>query len=183
MRTHNAPGKSPDGCAARTRAAPESGQPSGRAAGRASVRRARRTAEWGRAKYVGSWAENLWQRLNAVDFLNQALQLAATLLLCAVPFLLIVSALAGRVAGRRLLPGAVATGLFWIGMLIVFRFTFSGMIVSDDTKYGPIGVVFSLMAFFIATGVVIILGAATGMMGDERGMSWRAAISRMRRAS
>jgi membrane protein len=61
-------------------------------------RRARRAAEWGKGKYAGSWAEYLWHRLDAVDFMNQAMLLAATLLLCAVPFLLIATALAGRSA-------------------------------------------------------------------------------------
>jgi len=52
----------------------------------------------GKEKYAGSWAEYLGHQLGAVDFLNQATLLAATLLLCAVPFLLIASALAGRSA-------------------------------------------------------------------------------------
>ncbi|MFI1715721.1 YhjD/YihY/BrkB family envelope integrity protein [Streptomyces sp. NPDC053513] len=258
---------------------------------------------------MGSWAEDLWRRLDAFDFLNQAMLLAATLLLCAVPFLLIASALAGRsavsglslrlglngqaatdvsdlftsdaatsaavtglswvffvlsgiavasslqklyqqmfqlrprgardrlralvwlvlvvgwtalgtatgpgfyekapvlwwiiivpafiafwwftmwfllagrVAWRKLLPCAVATGSFWIGMLIVFHFVFSGMVTGYDEKYGPIGVVFALMSFFIAIGVVITLGAATGMMWQDRHMSFRAALTKMRRSS
>ncbi|MDI2127723.1 YhjD/YihY/BrkB family envelope integrity protein [Yinghuangia seranimata] len=278
-------------------------------ADRASVRRARRAADWGRRKYSGSWAEYLQQRLTGMDFLNQATLLAATLLLCAVPFMLITAALAGRsavtalterlglnhqaatdvgdlftsssattsavtglswvfflvagmaaatsfqrlyqvafglrprgvgdrlralvwlavVAGwialgtsaakafysaapvlwwivnvaafigfwwftmwfllagrvpwRRLVPCAVATGLYWLGMLIVFHFVFSGMVIEYDQKYGPIGVVFALMSFFIAIGVVITLGAATGMTWHDRGMSWRAAARKLRRSS
>ncbi|MEV7776107.1 hypothetical protein [Kitasatospora sp. NPDC086791] len=269
------------------------------------TRQARRAAEWGRAKYIGSWAESLWGRLDAVDFLSQAMVLAATLLLCAVPFLLVVSALAGRsavagltsrlglspqasadvghlfasssatsssvtglswvfcilgglavavsiqqlyqrvfqlprqawdrlralvwlaavvgslalatlvgrtfhakqpvlwwiisvvacvgfwwftmwfllggrIAWRRLVPCAVATGAFWTGMLVVFHFTFSGMVVGNEQEYGPIGVVFTLMSFFIAIGVVIILGASMGMMWHDRGMSFRAALRRTR---
>ncbi|MBB4981920.1 YhjD/YihY/BrkB family envelope integrity protein [Streptomyces nymphaeiformis] len=258
---------------------------------------------------MGSWAEDLWRRLDAFDFLNQAMLLAATLLLCAVPFMLITSALAGRsavsglslrlglngqaaadmgdlftsgaatsaavtglswvffvlsglavagslqklyqqmfqlrprgardrlravvwlaavvgwtalgttagtsfhqrapvlwwiinvpafigfwwftmwlllagrVAWRRLLPCAVATGSFWIGMLIVFHFVFSGMVTGYDEKYGPIGVVFALMSFFIAIGVVITLGAATGMMWQDRHISFRTALTKMRRSS
>lgn len=285
------------------RTSAEGGPPSGDAG------RSRRAAEWGRAKYSGSWAENLWHRLDAVDFLNRAMVLAATLLLCAVPFMLIVAALAGRsavsylserlglnheaaaevghlftsstattsavtgmswvffvlggvasasafqilyqqvfevrphgardklravvwlawvvawtavgttaghalhsaapvawwivnipafigfwwltmwfllageVAWRRLLPCAVATGGFWVGMLVVFHFVFSGMVISYDQKYGPIGVVFALMSFFIAIGVVITLGAAVGMMWHDRGLSFRAALKKMRRAS
>lgn len=285
------------------------GRRPGRRAAEQSARRARRATEWGRAKYVGSWAEDLWRRLDAFDFLNQAMLLAATLLLCAVPFMIITSALAGRsavsglslrlglngqaaadmgdlfasdaatsaavtglswvffvlsglavsgslqklyqqmfqlrprgardrlravvwlaavvgwtalgtaagkgfhekapvlwwiinapafiafwwftmwlllagrVAWRRLLPCAVATGSFWIGMLIVFHFIFSGMVTGYDEKYGPIGVVFALMSFFIAIGVVITLGAATGMMWQDRHISFRAALTKMRRSS
>ena len=55
-----------------------------------------RAAEWGKNKYAGSWAEYLWHQLDAVDFMNQAMLLAATLLLCAVPFMLIAAAMAGR---------------------------------------------------------------------------------------
>src|SRR6516164_7521361 len=61
-------------------------------------RRVSRAAEWGQKKYAGSWAEYLWHRLDAADFLNQAMLLAATLLLCAVPFFLVAAALTGRSA-------------------------------------------------------------------------------------
>lgn len=309
MWTNKTPSEAGGEHSAQAGAGAGSEQRRGRAAEWASTRRARRAAEWGKTTYTGSWAENLWQRLDAVDFLNQAMQLAGTLLLCAVPFMLIASALAGRsamttltsrlglshqaatdvghlfaassttvaavtglswvffilggiaavgaiqrlyqqvfqirpqgmrdrlhavawlalaigwtalgtvvgralhsnatvlwwlvnvpaligfwwlsmwillagkVAWRRLLPCAVATALFWIGMLVVFHFTLSGMITGNYQKYGAIGVVFALMSFFIAVGVVIILGAATGMMWQERGMSFRAALRRLRRAS
>ena len=76
--------------------------------------------------------------------------------------------LAGRIPWRRLLPSAVATGLFWLGMEAVFAVTFSGMITSNDRKYGPIGIVFSLMSYLIAIGVVVILGAVTGLVWQER---------------
>jgi membrane protein len=65
--------------------------------------------------------------------------------------------LAGRVGWRRLLPCAVVTG--------------------------AIGVVFALMSFFIAIGVVITLGAAVGMMWRDRGLSFGAAIRKLRRTS
>ena len=48
-----------------------------------------------------------------------------------------------------------------MGVLAVFSVIFSGIVISYDQEYGPIGVVFGLMAFFIAVGVVIILGLAT----------------------
>jgi membrane protein len=91
--------------------------------------------------------------------------------------------LAGTVSWRRLLPCAVATGACWAGLEAVFSAIFSGMVISYDQKYGPIGVVFGLMSFFIAIGVVIILGAAVGLMWHDRGLSFRAAVRKLRRAS
>ena len=52
-------------------------------------------------------------------------------------------------------------------MLAVFSVIFSGMVTSYNQKYGPIGIVFGLMSFFIAIGVVIILGAAVGLMSGK----------------
>ena len=51
---------------------------------------------------------------------------------------------------------------------MVFHFIFPGMVISYDQKYGPIGIIFVLMSFFIAIGVVIILGAAVGLMWQDR---------------
>lgn len=87
--------------------------------------------------------------------------------------------LAGRVAWRVLLPSAVATAVFWLGMEAVFSAVFSGIVISDDQKYGPIGVVFALMSWLIAIGVVIILGAVTGVVWHERGLSFRAAFKKL----
>ncbi|MFG2333991.1 YhjD/YihY/BrkB family envelope integrity protein [Streptomyces sp. NPDC048604] len=268
---------------------------------------ARRAAEWGRGKYTGSWADSLWRRLGAVDFISQAMVLAATLLLCAVPFFLIVTALAGASAAatlshrmglseqaaadvgelfasssaisgavtgtawvffvlaglagakavqqlyqrvfdvsaravpdtvralvwlalvvgalfavsaagsgvresqpalfwimhlvlstgffwlsmwfllgggitwRRLLPCAVATSVCWVGMIAVFSAIFSDLIVSYNQRYGAIGTVFALMSFFIAIGVVLVLGAALGLVWTEHGLSFRAAVGKLRR--
>ncbi|MCG6499262.1 YihY/virulence factor BrkB family protein [Kitasatospora sp. A2-31] len=91
--------------------------------------------------------------------------------------------LAGRIGWRTLLPCAVATGTFWIGMVAFFNVALSRMVVNSNREYGPIGAVFSLMSFFIAIGVVIILGAATGMTWQDRGMSVRAAANRLRRTA
>lgn len=89
--------------------------------------------------------------------------------------------LAGRLSWRRLLLCGVATGACWAGMVAVFSVIFSGMIVSYDRKYGAIGVVFAFMSFFIAIGVVLILGAVLGLVWQERGMSFRAAVTKLRR--
>jgi membrane protein len=256
--------------------------------------RVRRGIETGKQKYAGSSADVLWKRLNSVDFLNQGMIFAGTLLLCAFPLFIVATSvagrsaasglgrrlglnrqaagdlghlftsshatvasvsgfawvflilsgfavaaslqglyqrifgldsrttrdmpraltwlvllvawlyvggsvgprvraggpvvfaivglvvftcvwwltmwllLAGRVPWRRLLPCAVATGVFYLGMEAVFALVFSGMITSNDERYGPIGIVFSLMSYFIAIGVVVILGAVTGLVWQER---------------
>ena len=56
----------------------------------------RRAAQWGKQKYAGSLAEDVWRRLDTMDFINRGMVFAATLLLCLFPFLIVVSALAGR---------------------------------------------------------------------------------------
>jgi membrane protein len=269
-------------------------------------RRIRRGIEAGKKKYSGSSADVLWRRLNSVDFLNQGMTFAGTLLLCAFPFLIVTGALAGqstarglgrrlglnrqaasdvghlfasshatlasvtgvawvflvlsgysvaaslqglyqrvfgldsrttrdmpraliwlvllvawlfvsglagprvraggpaefaivglvvftlfwwltmwlllagRIPWRRLLPCAVATGVFWLGMEAFFAVISSGMVTSDDQQYGPIGTVFAIMSYLIAIGVVVILGAVTGLVWQERGLSFRAAFRQLR---
>jgi membrane protein len=87
--------------------------------------------------------------------------------------------LGSRVPWRDLLPSALATALFWAGMEIVFSFTFSSTVISDNKKYGAIGVVFALMSWLIAIGVVVILGAIVGAVWRERGLSLRGAARRL----
>ena len=77
--------------------------------------------------------------------------------------------LGGRVSWRELFPSAIATAVCWVGMAVVFSIIFSSTIIADDKKYGTIGVVFALMSWFIAIGVVIILGAIAGVVWRERG--------------
>ncbi len=91
--------------------------------------------------------------------------------------------LSARVPWRTLFPSAVATAIFWVGMEVVFSFIFSGTVISDDQKYGPIGVVFALMSWLIAIGVVIILGAVVGLVWRERGLSFSRAFRRIVRRS
>jgi membrane protein len=91
--------------------------------------------------------------------------------------------LAGRITWGGLLPCAVATGVCWTGMSLVFSALFSGMIVSNNDKYGAIGIVFAFMSLFIAIGVVLILGPAIGLVWQERGLSFRAAVKKMRGSS
>jgi membrane protein len=76
--------------------------------------------------------------------------------------------LAGRLRWRELLPAAVATGIFWLGMEAVFNAVFSGIVINNNDLYGPIGIVFALLSWLIAIGVVIILGAVVGMVWNDR---------------
>jgi len=76
--------------------------------------------------------------------------------------------LAGRVPWRRLLPSAIATGLFIVGLGVFSKFYFSATIISDNKTYGAIGAVFSIMTWFIAIGAVIILGAVAGIAWADR---------------
>jgi membrane protein len=76
----------------------------------------------------------------------------------------------------------VATGLCRLGMVAVFSASFSGMIISSYDRYGPIGIVFDIMSYLLAIGVVIILGAVVGIVWHERGLSLRAAFGKARRS-
>lgn len=88
----------------------------------------------------------------------------------------------GRISWRRLFPSAVATGLCWLGMAAVFSVTFSGMVISSDQRYGPIGIALDLLSYTLAAGVVIIVGAVLRIVWQERGLSFRAALGKLRRA-
>jgi membrane protein len=268
--------------------------------GRPGIRRVQQAAQhatqWGKKKYAGSLAEDVWRRLAAMDFINRGVLFAATLLLCLFPFLIVVRALAGRpavntltqytglngqaaadmnhlfassaatasavvgtasmvyfvlggiaaatalqqiyeqafdlphrgmstiphrlavlgvllasslltgwagpglrhaggpvllaaaglvwstgfwwlamhillagrISWRELLPAAVATGVLYVAMEVFFSFFLSGMVISNDQKYGPIGIVFALLSYLIAIGVVVILGAVIGLVWQQR---------------
>jgi hypothetical protein len=256
----------------------------------------RRATEWGKRKYAGSLAEDLWRRLDVMDVINRGMLFAATLLLCFFPFLIVASAmagrsvvhtlarftglnsqaaadaghlfasptatssavvgttsmlffvfggiaaatalqeiyelafdlphrgmkdiprrlawlavligasllggwaghgllhaggpallaavglawatgfwwltmrilLAGRISWRALFPAACATGVLYVAMEVFFSLFFSAMVISDDTRYGPIGIIFALLSYLIAIGVVVILGAVAGLVWHER---------------
>jgi membrane protein len=68
----------------------------------------------------------------------------------------------GRDTWRRLFPAALSTGVFWVGLGAFASFYFSSTLISDSRLYGTIGVVFTLLTWFIAMGAVIILGAVVG---------------------
>jgi membrane protein len=83
--------------------------------------------------------------------------------------------LAGRVPGRHLVRPALLTSLLWIGLELFSAVYFSSSIISDNRLYGTIGVVFTLMIWFIAIGAVVVLGAAAGATWEQRKHRPRAA--------
>ena len=74
---------------------------------------------------------------------------------------------AGRVPWRRLLPAAVLTAVLRIGLGLFSAVYFSSAIISDSRLYGTIGVVFTLLTWFIAIGAVIVLGAVGGATWNQ----------------
>jgi membrane protein len=76
--------------------------------------------------------------------------------------------LAGRVPWRRLMHAAILTALLWIGFELFSAVYFSSTIITDSRLYGTIGVVFTLLTWFIAIGAVIVLGAVGGVTWDQR---------------
>jgi len=76
--------------------------------------------------------------------------------------------LAGRASWRVLLRPAIVTALLWIGLAIFSSVYFSSVLVSDSHEYGTIGVVFTLLTWFILIGGVFVLGAAAGAVWHHR---------------
>jgi membrane protein len=269
--------------------------------------RVSRQSEAVRRRYRGSSAEHVWQRLDALDFINQAMQFAGLLFLAFLPFLIVVSSLAGRnaaaaiahhlglnhqatdivykvfnpasktasvlsvrgiifsvlggigtaatlqalyervynlpsrgmkdfhrqllwiaavlgvswftgwalphvraasagpvllglaalvaafvfwlftmwlllsrrVAWRACIRPAITTAAFWVGLGVFSKFYFSSTIIGDYHEYGAIGVTFALMTWLIAVGVVILLGAVVGIIWEDGGLSFSAALRRL----
>ena len=89
--------------------------------------------------------------------------------------------LAGRKSWRELFPAACASGVLWLGLHVVFSLFFSSLVVAQDKEYGPIGTVFALMTYLIGIGVVVILGAAVGIVWHDRGPHLAPALPKRRR--
>lgn len=76
--------------------------------------------------------------------------------------------LAGRMPWRALARPAVLTALLWGVLALISSLSFSDTIVSDSKLYGTIGVVFTLLTWFMLIGIVITLGAVGGAVWQER---------------
>jgi len=76
--------------------------------------------------------------------------------------------LAGNVPWVRLRPAAAVTAVLWLALEGVAALYFSSTITSDSRIYGTIGVVFSLLTWFIAIAAVILIGAVVGEVWRQR---------------
>ena len=75
--------------------------------------------------------------------------------------------LAGRLSWRALFRPALVTGLLWIGFAVASSLLFSSTLVSDSKLYGKIGVMFTFVTWFVAVGIVIVLGAVGGAVWND----------------
>ena len=76
--------------------------------------------------------------------------------------------LAGRTPWRVLIRPALVTAVLWLGLAIFSSISLSSSIVSDSRLYGTIGVVFTLLTWFILVAVVLVLGATLGAVWQNR---------------
>ncbi|GJF06189.1 YhjD/YihY/BrkB family envelope integrity protein [Pseudonocardia sp. D17] len=75
--------------------------------------------------------------------------------------------LGGRIGWRPLLPGAIAIGIGLLGLRIAASLYLSRSIVSHHREYGPLGIVFVLLSWLVAFGVVMLGGALLGVFLRE----------------
>lgn len=118
------------------------------------------------ASFLTGFAQPWLDRVGGTGLVAVASLIGATAFWWASMWIL----LGGKLSWGELFPSALATGVCFLGMEIVFRLTLSSTIVSDYRKYGSIGVVFAIMSLLIAIGVVITLGALLGVIWRERKM-------------
>jgi membrane protein len=76
--------------------------------------------------------------------------------------------LAGKVPWRHLVRPALVTSLLWLALALLSPIYFSATLVDDSKTYGTIGVVFTILTWFVLIGGVIVLGAAIGAVWQER---------------
>lgn len=76
--------------------------------------------------------------------------------------------LARRVPWHMVVRPAMLTALLWVALGFFSSAYFSAAVISDSRLYGKIGVVFSLLTWFIAIGAIIVLGTAAGATWEQR---------------
>jgi membrane protein len=139
---------------------------------------------WGLDK-LGYWHES-WQQFvfgfsvlgvsAAVSYIQHDLNKVSPALAAIASFALLAGffwlgmylLLSNRVPFRRLIVPAVVTSLFFIGLGAFSAAFLSDAIIANDKEYGPIGVIFIIMTWLLATGVVFILGPVVGLSIEER---------------
>ncbi|MFC5142997.1 hypothetical protein ACFPK1_32575 [Actinomycetospora rhizophila] len=70
--------------------------------------------------------------------------------------------LGGRVSWMRLLPGAIVIGIGLAGLRAAAPLVLSPQISSHFRQFGPLGIVFVILSWFVAFGVVMLGGALVG---------------------
>jgi membrane protein len=70
--------------------------------------------------------------------------------------------LGGRIPWRPLLPGAVVIGVGLVGLRLGADVVLSPAITNHYREYGPLGIVFVMLSWFVAFSVVLLGGAVLG---------------------
>jgi membrane protein len=76
--------------------------------------------------------------------------------------------LAGRVHWGLVIRPALVTGLLWLCLALFSALFLSSDVISNRKDYGTIGVVFSLLTWFVLIGTAIVLGAVGGVFWHTR---------------
>ena len=142
----------------------------------------------------GGWSE-FWRQLvwgaaalggaTAVSFVTHELNKVSPALATVVNFVMLFLffwlgmhlLLAGRVSLRDLVPSALFTTAFFLGLGAFSAYFLSDAIVANSKQFGPIGVVFILMTWLLALGVVLILGPVVGVVWRDRRQAHRRAAA------
>jgi membrane protein len=72
-----------------------------------------------------------------------------------------------RIEWRRLVPGAVVTGVGLVVVAVAFSLFMPTYIASKAKELGAIGAVFAIIIWFLAVGYVVIAGATVGAVLSE----------------
>ena len=139
---------------------------------------------WGLEK-LGYWHES-WQQFvwgfsalavsAALSYIQHELNKVSPALAAITSFTLLAAffwvgmylLLSYRVPFPRLIVPALVTSAFFLGLGAFSAAFLSDAIVANDNEYGSIGVVFIIMTWLLALGVVLILGPVVGVAIQER---------------
>ena len=114
---------------------------------------------------VGQLGHHTDWRLHLGALVRLVVQLSASLLFyCWSQHLL----LTGRVAWRRLLPGAAVMSLGTTVLVLASGFVLPGQITEQVNDYGPVGATFILSVWLVTLSGVIFGGALIGVVVAER---------------